>query len=99
MAGGSNVAQNARASRCAGLTGKLELQLLVGPADAVRLEPFAVGQIPFSVVSNEEPYLVEGAGPITYENALEAVWGTYTVVFDADLAATGECSGAGGRNS
>lgn len=96
IAGGSNVAQTASASRCAGLAGKLELQLLVGPADAVRLEPFAVGQIPFSAVSNEEPYLVEGAGPITYENALEAVWGTYTVIFDADLAATGECSGARG---
>lgn len=96
MAGGSNVAQTTSASRCAGLEGKLELQLLVGPAEEVGLEPFAVGEIPFSVVSNEEPYLVEGAGPIAYENVLEEVWGSYTVVFDADLAATGECSGAGG---
>jgi len=99
MAGGSVVTQPASASRCAGLAGTLELQLLVGPAEAVGLEPFAVGEIPFSVVSDEEPYLVEGAGPIAYENVLEEEWGTYTVVFDADLTATGECSGAEGAET
>lgn len=96
MAGGSNVAQTASASGCAGLAGTLELQLLVGPAEAVGLEPFAVGEIPFSVVSNEEPYSIEGAGPISYENVMEEVWGTYSVVFDADLSAAGECTGAAG---
>lgn len=96
MMGGSVAAQPAVASRCAGLAGTLELHLLVGPAEAVGLEPVAVGEIPFSVVSSSAPYIVEGSGSVLYDNVLEEVWGTYTVNIDADLTATGECSGATG---
>ena len=37
-------------SRCDSLNGELELQVLVGPAEVVGLEPLAIGSIPFSVV-------------------------------------------------
>jgi hypothetical protein len=96
MAGPVVVTPAATASRCAGLAGTLELQLLVGPAEAVGLEPVAVGSIPFTVITDSVPYMVEGGGTITYNDILVEVWGTYTVNFDADLTAQGDCSGAEG---
>jgi hypothetical protein len=96
MAGPVVVTPTATASRCAGLAGTLELQLLVGPAEAVGLEPVAVGSIPFSVVTDSAPYLVEGSGSVSYDNMLEEVWGTYTVSFDGNLTVTGECIGEEG---
>ena len=58
-------------SSCEGLAGQLEVQVLVGPADAVGLEPVAVGSVPFSVTTSEPPFLVEGQTPISYEATLE----------------------------
>lgn len=84
------------ASRCEGLEGVLELQLLIGPADAVGLEPVAVGDIPFSVVSIETPYIVKGESSISYENIMEEKWGTYSVEFDMDVHIEGECGGVNG---
>jgi hypothetical protein len=83
-------------SRCQGLAGQLEVQVLVGPAEAVGLEPVAVGSVPFSVTSSEPPYLVTGQGPISYEAQLPREWGTYTVNMDLQTGVQGECSGASG---
>jgi len=83
-------------SRCQGLSGTLEVQVLVGPAEAVGLEPVAVGDVPFSVTTEQPPYLVQGQAPITYEAVLEQEWGTYTVNMDLDMAVTGECMGQDG---
>ena len=84
------------ASRCQGLGGALEVQVLVGPAEAVGLEPVAVGDVPFAVTAEQPPYLVQGQAPISYEAVLEEEWGTYTVNMDLDMAVSGECSGEGG---
>ncbi len=70
-----------------------EVQLLVGPSEAVGLEPYAIGEIPFSVVSNEEPFFIEGTNSIAYDDVLVETWGTYTVSFNMDFTLTGECSG------
>jgi hypothetical protein len=83
-------------SRCDGLSGELEMQILVGPADAVGLEPVAVGELPFSIVSEGEPYLVQGSGAISYQATLEEAWGTYTVNLDMDGTLAGECLGEPG---
>ena len=84
------------ASRCEGLAGQLEVQILVGPADAVGLEPVAVGSVPFAVTGSGPPYLVQGQGPISYADVLTAEWGTYTVTMDMDAAVQGDCSGPEG---
>ncbi len=84
------------ASRCAGLSGEIEVQVLVGPAEAVGLEPVAVGRVPFTVASETPPYRVEGSAPIAYEAVLEKEWGTYAVTLDMDVTVDGECRGAEG---
>jgi hypothetical protein len=84
------------ASRCEGLTGQLEIQVLVGPAEAVGLEPVAVGGVPFAVTSSEPPYLVQGQGPISYEATLQQVWGTCAVTMELDAVVQGDCSGQPG---
>lgn len=84
------------ASRCDGLSGELEMQVLVGPAEAVGLEPFAVGRIPFSVVSEGEAYIVQGGGAISYQKVLEEDWGTYTVSLNMESTIDGECGGDDG---
>jgi hypothetical protein len=84
------------ASRCEGLVGQLEVQVLVGPAEAVGLEPVAVGNVPFAVTTSAPPYLVEGQGPISYEATLTEEWGTYAVTMDMEAAVQGECSGEAG---
>lgn len=84
------------ANRCDGLSGELEMQILVGPADAVGLEPQSVGEIPFSVVSHEGAYLVQGGGAISYQATLEEDWGTYSVSFDMESSLAGVCVGEPG---
>ena len=86
-------------SKCAGLAGELEVQVLVGPAEVVGLEPVAVGNIPFSVTTGEAPYLIQGGGGIDYYDLLAEDWGTYEVTMNLDLTVTGECDadGNGGR--
>jgi len=84
------------ATRCDGLAGELEIQVLVGPAEAVGLEPAAVGSVPFAVTASGSPYSVEGQGPISYEATLAQEWGTYTVTMDLEMAVQGECSGQAG---
>jgi hypothetical protein len=88
--------QPTAASRCEGLAGQLEVQVLVGPAEAVGLEPVAVGSVAFAVITSAPPYLVEGQGPISYEATLTQEWGTYAVTMDMETAVQGECSGEPG---
>jgi hypothetical protein len=84
------------ASRCEGLAGQLEIQVLVGPAEAVGLEPVAVGSVPFAVTASGPPYLVQGRAPISYDAVLQQAWGTYAVTMEMDAAVQGECSGQAG---
>lgn len=83
------------ADRCDGLSGELELQVLVGPSEAVGLEPIAVGNIPFTVSSDGEGNLVEGGGPVSYQDVLEEEWGTYSVEMDLEAVISGVCVGEG----
>jgi hypothetical protein len=76
---------------CAGLSAALDMRVLVGPADAVGLEPLAVGTIPFAVTGDEAPYLVTGGGPISYADILTEQWGTYEVTMDLQNMIAGEC--------
>ena len=84
-------------SGCAGLSGSLEMRVLVGPSDAVGLEPHAVGSIPFSVTSDAPPYLAQGGGPITYADVLVEEWGTYEVTMNLQITIMGECIGGAGE--
>lgn len=81
---------------CAGTSGSLEMQVLAGPAEAVGLEPFAVGIIPFSIVKNGQSYNIQGNGTIAYHRVLEKDWGTYTVNMDMNAVVSGDCSGNAG---
>jgi hypothetical protein len=90
-------AQPTAASRCEGLSGQLEIQILVGPAEAVGLEPVAVGSVRFAVITSAPPYLVEGQAPISYDATLTEQWGTYAVTMDMQTAVQGQCSGEAGR--
>lgn len=83
-------------SRCEGLAGQLEIQVLAGPAEVVGLEPVAVGSVPFAASGSAPPYLVQGQGPISYEATLPQAWGSYAVTMDLDVAVQGECSGPAG---
>ncbi len=77
---------------CAGLAGSLEVQVLVGPSEAVGMAPVALGSIPFSVADQGGVYAIEGGGPLKFdEQVLQEVWGTYTVSFDADTELSGQC--------
>ena len=81
---------------CSELAGNIEFQILVGPSDAVGLEPLTVGEIPFMVTQEGGTYIVEGGGPLdaflTFHNA---AWGTYTVTFEGDTTIDGECLSSG----
>lgn len=79
------------ANLCRGLTADLEVRILAGPAEAVGLEPFAIGQVPIAVTSEKPLYLVSGGGPIAYSATLAQEWGTYQVTMDLDLSVNGEC--------
>ena len=77
---------------CEGLTGTLELQLLIGPSEAVGLEPTTTASIPFSVETVGESYLVSSSGPVDYyEDVYEAEWGSFTVTFEGETVISGEC--------
>lgn len=84
-------------SGCAGLSGSLEVRVLVGPSDVVGLEPLAVGSIPFAVTSDVAPYSIQGGGPISYADVLVQDWGTYAVTMDLQIAVVGECVGGAGE--
>ncbi len=86
-------------NRCQGLSGELEVLVLVGPAEAAGLEPFAVGEIPFSVQSNGGVDTIQGGGPINYQEVLTEPWGTYTVNMNMETMIAGECVGDEGSET
>jgi hypothetical protein len=73
------------------------MRVLVGPSDAVGLEPHAVGDIPFAVTTDDAPYGVQGGGPISYADILVEEWGTYAVTMDLQITISGECVGGAGE--
>jgi len=86
------VAEGSLVNRCEGLAGSLDLHILVGPSEAAGLEPFSVGEIPFTVVREGDSYKVEGGGTLeSYSDVLTAELGTYTVTFEGDTSVRGEC--------
>jgi len=78
-------------SICSYFKGELEILVKAGPAEAVGLEPFVIGYIPFYVVTVEEPYAVEGSGPLEYDEILVEEWGSYEVELFLNATITGEC--------
>jgi hypothetical protein len=79
-------------NNCDELSGTVSVEILVGPSEVVGLEPVAVGNIPFSVISDGGLYTLTGGGPINFdEQVFEAEWGTYTVNFAADTILSGIC--------
>jgi hypothetical protein len=94
MMGGATVPPTESVGICEGLSGTLEMQILVGPSEAVGLEPVAVGNIPFAVLPTEVGNLAQGSGPITYQDVLEEAWGTYTVNLDLRVTVQGDCEGS-----
>ncbi|MCJ7694697.1 MAG: hypothetical protein MUO40_04645 [Anaerolineaceae bacterium] len=80
---------------CNGLSGELEMQILVGPAEVVGLEPIVVGNIPFITSPDGGTFVFSGGESISYEDILEKAWGTYTVEFDLEAVITGTCEMSG----
>jgi hypothetical protein len=77
---------------CLGLSGILELQLLVGPSEAVGLAPFTFAEVPFAVDVVDNTYLVVGNGPVQfYEDVYEADWGSFSVTFEGETLLEGTC--------
>ena len=76
---------------CDGESGTLEMLVLVGPSEAVGLEPVTVGNLPFTVQKTGENYLLKGGGNLTYEDILISEWGTYSVSLDLKADIEGEC--------
>jgi hypothetical protein len=83
---------------CAGVDGSLEIQILVGPAEAVGMEPFSIGEIPFSITS-QDPSWIQGNTHLSYDHMMTYSWGTYTVTLEMDANLTGECVVTEGDNS
>jgi hypothetical protein len=81
-------------SPCQGLGGQLEMRVLAGPAEAVGMEPFAVGSVPFQVASDASPYSIQGGSSIAYDEVLVRDWGTYEVSMDLDVTVAGTCEEA-----
>lgn len=80
-------------NRCGGVSGSLEMQVLAGPAEAVGMEPIAVGNIPSSVIQIGTIYAVQGNGTLSYHQILEESWGTYTASLDMTSVVSGDCGG------
>ena len=80
-------------SICQGLSGELEMQVLIGPAEVTGLEPLGIGTIPLQVQSSSGEYLVTGFGTIDYQDQLDEVWGFYVVTFDSTAVLEGTCVG------
>lgn len=82
-------------SPCQGLAGSLEIQILVGPSDAVGLEPQAVGTLPWQVTTETPPYRLSGNTSISYQDTLARDWGTFDVQMEMTMTADGTCEEVG----
>ena len=72
ITGGGSGPPPPSSNRCEGLSGELEMQVLIGPSEVAGLEPLAIGNVPFSVVSDEGANIVQGSGSISYQDVLGA---------------------------
>lgn len=100
LAGGIAAATPESNNPCANVGGSLEMQLLIGPSEAVGLSPYTFATIPFQVIQEGNLYLVEGSGPVEYyEDILTADWGSFAVTFEGETTVTGECVAADGTGS
>ena len=78
---------------CDNASGTFELQLLIGPSEAVGMSPVAVARVPFEVSGANEGYQVVSSGPFEFfEEVYSAEWGTYTVTFEGETTISGECT-------
>lgn len=92
MAGGVIITDIPETHPCDGLSGTLELQIMVGPSEVVGLDPASVGEIPFDVTSDGGTFTISGGGPMDYFVTTEShEWGTYTVTFDGVTVVSGDC--------
>jgi len=89
----------APATRCKGLNGSIELRVPLEVAAIEGLELFADGRIPFSVTAPQEPYTVEGAGRITYQDSVVEDDSTYEVTLEGDVTIDGTCTGSAGSET
>lgn len=78
-------------SRCYGLNGRLEVRAYVPEAAGVGLEPFSIGEIPFSVVTNYVPYRIQGKSKLVYKGKTEEDWGSYKGDINMMGSVTGQC--------
>jgi len=100
FAGGSGETPPESQNPCEGLAGTLEMQLLIGPSEAVGLSPYTFANIPFQIVQSGNAYFVEGGGPVEYyEDILTADWGSFSVTFEGDTTISGECNAADGNGT
>jgi len=84
-------------SPCEGVSGGIEVRVLVGPAAAVGLETHAVGTVPFTVGTAQSIYAVSGGGHISFSDVLSEDEIHYDVSFEADVVFDGTCDmGPGG---
>ncbi len=98
--GGGVVPPSNPSEPCKDLSGTLELQLLIGPSEAVGLSPYTFATIPFQVIQEGNAYLVEGSGAVDYyEDILTADWGSFAVTFDGVTSVTGDCVAADGTGT
>jgi hypothetical protein len=74
-----------------GLSGTLDIQILVGPSDAVGLSPEAVGSLPWTVTTDTAPYTIEGQTHVDYQDTLVREWGSFDVQMAMDFTADGTC--------
>lgn len=84
-------------SACEGLSGAIEVRLMVGPGAAVGLETHAVGSVPFTVTSGGPPFGVAGSDHISYHEVLSEDEINYDVSFEADVIISGTCVDAPGE--
>ncbi len=75
---------------CQGLSGTVEIQILVGPAAATGMEPMSVGEIPFAVSAQDQS--IDGNTHLAYANTTPYDWGSYAVNLDLDASLTGKCA-------
>ncbi len=78
---------------CNGLSGNLEMQVKVGPAEVAGLEPLGIGTIPLYVEPSAGAYKVSGYGIIDFQDQLDKDWGFYVVTFDSTATLNGLCIG------
>jgi hypothetical protein len=80
---------------CDGLGAEIEVRLDVPYAAAADLDPVAVGYVPLSVDTEQEPYAVEGKGHVSYDETKtwtdEEEKETAEVFLELDVRLDGKC--------